>query len=48
MRCKSRIRLEIEIGLGPIKAKFTKFEIGFVSSDWLNSNPISIFSLIRA
>jgi len=26
----------------------TKLEIGFLSSDWLNSNPISISSLIRA
>jgi len=38
------------IGFWPIKAKFTKSEIGFLSSDWLNSNPISISisSLIRA
>jgi len=26
----------------PIKANFTKVEIDFLSSDWLNSNPISI------
>jgi len=38
------------IGFWPIKSKFTKLEIGFLSSDWLNSNPISISfsSLIRA
>jgi len=55
---KARIRLQIEIEFRldfdhqflTIKAKFTKLEIGFLSSDWLNSNTISIlmYSLIQA
>jgi len=38
------------IGFWPIEAKLTKLEIGFLSFDWLNFNPItiSIFSPIRA
>jgi len=38
------------IGFWPFKAKFTKLGIGFLSSDWLNSNSISIpiSSLIQA
>jgi len=38
------------IGFWPIKAKFTKLEISFLCSDWLNSNliSISITSLIQA
>jgi len=39
----SRKSLNIEA-----KAKFTKLEIGFLSSTWLNSNAISISSLIQA
>jgi len=30
------------IGFWPIKAKFTKLETSFLSSDWLNSNLISM------
>jgi len=32
----------ILIGFWPTKAKFTNPEISFLSSDWLNSNPILI------
>jgi len=45
----SDYRLGLRLDWILTKAKFTKLEIGFLSSDWLNSNPIliSIFSLIQ-